>query len=108
MTSNITNSDFNPCFFGMLVLLVPHEKRKRRRLATPALFSNQDQAARRGPGYAWIHKRGVGYEYESIKTVEEKVAGENGELTLVKQVTTTQTQHIPGDVGAPKSWLTNL
>jgi hypothetical protein len=39
MTSNITNSDFNPCFFGMLVLPLPHEKRKRRRLATPVLLS---------------------------------------------------------------------
>ena len=53
-----------------------------------------------------LYERGIGYDYESVKIVEEGVIGDNGgKLTLVKR--TTSTEHVAGDVGAQKLWLTN-
>ena len=54
-----------------------------------------------------LYERAIGYDHESVKTVEEHAFGEDGKPTLVKRTTTTQTQHVLGDVGAQKSWLTN-
>jgi hypothetical protein len=54
-----------------------------------------------------LYQRAIGYEHDSVKTVEENVVSESGAATLVKRTTTTQTQHVPGDVGAEKLWLTN-
>jgi hypothetical protein len=53
-----------------------------------------------------LYQRGIGYEYQSVKIVEEGVIGDkSGKLTLVKR--TTSTEHVAGDVGAQKLWLTN-
>jgi hypothetical protein len=53
-----------------------------------------------------LYQRGIGYDYQSVKIVEEGVIGDkDGKLTLVKR--TTSTEHVAGDVGAQKLWLTN-
>ena len=53
-----------------------------------------------------LYQRGIGYDYQSVKIVEEGViADRGGKLTLVKR--TTSTEHVAGDVGAQKLWLTN-
>jgi hypothetical protein len=53
-----------------------------------------------------LYQRGIGYEYQSVKIVEEGVIGDRGgKLTLVKR--TTSTEHVAGDVVAQKLWLTN-
>jgi hypothetical protein len=54
-----------------------------------------------------LYQRAVGYDLESTKTVEEHAIGEDGKATLVSRITTTQTQHVPGDVGAQGRWLSN-
>ena len=41
-----------------------------------------------------FYERAIGYDHESVKTVEEQVFGEDGKPTLVKRTTTTQTQHV--------------
>jgi hypothetical protein len=48
-----------------------------------------------------LYERGIGYNYETVRTIEEDVIGDQGQkLTLVKRTTTTG--HVPGDVGAQR------